>query len=515
MFNENTIEIIEQYTHDCIKDRKDAKRKNSNINGNDEHDFSMVSNNSEDIQATREDDDLGFWNNIVRNISDIKNKIKFNLIQIDNKFKLNDFRFIQIFDKTFNMKYNNNCDLIGEYIFNEIIWMSYRNNFDPVVYNKCFYTSDAGWGCMIRSGQMMLANAMYRIRSKSENNGHCMNDILMLFLDNPIKYKHIMHNNQFDYLKHLYNDNTEGINKKESALNIKSSLSNDEFEYVTKLSDYDEAGSLITPPFSIKNILISSIKFEKGAGDWFSDNEIIKILKELSDKYFPDDGPKILHFDEKMIYVDKIIEECFVKKVCNCKKYSKDKSDFIIDEDSEYIIINPSNNNVYNKSLHCDCFKNCFLFYNTYYEMKRSFIIFASMRLGLNKLEDVYYESVKEYFNIPNNIGIIGGKGTRALFFIGHCDKSLIFLDPHYVQESVKIIDKTNDIASSYRPIEFFHIESEKMTPCITIGFSCKNVNDFKETIKYIKEYQDKNQHSIIEIRDFHVRNPIISIYFN
>jgi cysteine protease ATG4 len=91
--------------------------------------------------------------------------------------------------------------------FESRIWLTYRHSFPPIhkssnpaaasnmslitklrsLANQGAFTSDTGWGCMIRSGQSLLANTVVMLRlgrewrrGQRENEHH---DILSLFAD--------------------------------------------------------------------------------------------------------------------------------------------------------------------------------------------------------------------------------------------------------------------------------------------------------------------------------------------
>jgi hypothetical protein len=575
--NEKNIDLFDMYVIESKKNKKSQKNKNLNINDitcnfnfeeitlqknkpicqtllespqsqfidKSSNEFSILSSNSSISENSAvhidsisnvsfhenksEDQDYGFWNNIKKNLNDIKNKLKFNLLQTDTKINFEDYDIIQIYENKFftsdyyntEIETSNDIEKLNKYVTKEIFWLSYRSNFQPIIFNKNAYTSDAGWGCMIRAGQMILAKALYEISKNIEHKNsklysvldsisdskNLFFNILLLFGENTLNYKHIHNLDFFSFFKNSYE---------------------------------------VTPPFSIRNILNCGIKINKGAGEWFSDIEIIKILQELNTKYSPIQNLKIIHFTDGIVNIDFILDKCFKIKKCNCKftriSYGYDKAkDFdyrirnkkelnqynfsknfpsniinsISDLENDYIVIESEEVNQKqiaskNKDPECKCFQNCIFYYDNYYEMTYSFILFISLRLGLNKLEECYYDSIIDFFDLKNNIGMIGGKGTRALYFIGHTENKLIFLDPHYVQESVDLFNTTgssdeksklniscsnssnHDVSvynnyKSYIPQDFMTVDLDKMTPSLTLGFCFSNcqASDFLSFIEH------------------------------
>ncbi|KAI5080400.1 hypothetical protein GOP47_0003583 [Adiantum capillus-veneris] len=75
-----------------------------------------------------------------------------------------------------------------EAVYHSCIWISYRKGFQAIMGTKL--TTDVGWGCMIRSGQMLLAQALIchylgRTWQRSDSTLRVYLEILQCFGDIP------------------------------------------------------------------------------------------------------------------------------------------------------------------------------------------------------------------------------------------------------------------------------------------------------------------------------------------
>ena len=46
-----------------------------------------------------------------------------------------------------------------------------------------------------------------------------------------------------------------------------------------------------------------------------------------------------------------------------------------------------------------------------------------------------YVPQLQEVLQWPQSAGIVGGRPSSSLYFVGHQGESVLFLDPHEVQE--------------------------------------------------------------------------------
>ena len=126
---------------------------------------------------------------------------------------------------------------------------------------------------------------------------------------------------------------------------------------------------------------------------------------------------------------------------------------------------------------------------------KNSLFIVVPLRLGLNKIEPEYLQSIRMIYQklCIHNVGIAGGRDFSALYFVGLSDSdNLIYLDPHFVMKSIPSSEFTNEDLMLQYSLQQYHckkmktLKLDQMCTSVAIGFYIRNESqflDFKEKI--------------------------------
>ncbi|KAF2100062.1 putative cysteine protease atg4 [Rhizodiscina lignyota] len=299
--------------------------------------------------------------------------------------------------------------------FESRIWMTYRSNFAPIprsqdpkanaamsfavrlrtLADKDGFTSDAGWGCMIRSGQAVLANAVFSVKLGREWRRGAKQDeerkLLSLFADDP------------------------------------------------------------SAPFSIHRFVeYGATACGKHPGEWFGPSAASRSIKALANGY-PDAGMKVyVTGDGSAVYED------------------------------SFMRIAKSENGQFTPTL-----------------------ILVGTRLGIDRVNPVYWEGLKASLQMPQSIGIAGGRPSSSHYFVGTQGSYLFYLDPHYTRPALPMHSSPSDysdedIASCHlRRLRRIHLD--EMDPSMLIAFLIRDENDWRAWRAGVAQVQGK---SIVHVTD-------------
>ena len=120
----------------------------------------------------------------MKNASDT---FKFNYLSRSLKTKYPENTKLQIYNNQFDLTDEKERDKFENFLKN-IIYFSYRKNYPNQKSYKTNenFNSDCGWGCMIRSSQMIFAKAIYEIiKYGGEDISHSLFDTICCFIEYP------------------------------------------------------------------------------------------------------------------------------------------------------------------------------------------------------------------------------------------------------------------------------------------------------------------------------------------
>ncbi|XP_051904762.1 cysteine protease atg4da-like isoform X1 [Hippocampus zosterae] len=344
------------------------------------------------------------------------------------KSNLNKSSPVMMFGKSYQLSHPGEKECF-HHSFAALLWLTYRRGFPQL--KGCSLTTDSGWGCLLRTGQMLLARGLLL---------HLMPQGL------TCSVSHHMFKDDMD-LPEIRPDaraacmqNSGGLRKSARKLSLGSLLDrcmeSTHRKVVSWFADHPSA------PFGIHQLVEFGKGLGKKAGDWYGPSIVAHILRKAAEASADLPNLAIYVAQDCTIYKDD------VKELCRRRLSGSSAASL---------------------------------------QPWRAVILLVPVRLGGQELNSAYITSVKKILTLEYCIGIIGGKPKRSLYFVGFQDDHLLYLDPHYCQPTV-------DITKGNFPLESFHCKYprkmpfSRMDPSCTIGFYAKGQKDFEMLCKVVDE---------------------------
>ncbi|TBU38471.1 peptidase family C54-domain-containing protein [Dichomitus squalens] len=222
------------------------------------------------------------------------------------------------------------------------------------------WTSDAGWGCMLRTGQSLLANALLHL--------------------------------------HLGRDWRRPPHPVYTA---------DYAMYVQIVTWFLDTPSPLCP-FSVHRMALVGKDLGKEVGQWFGPSTAAGAIKTLVHS-FPDAGLAVAVASDSTLY--------------------------------ESDVYAASRSSVYSTRRH------------GHPRMEwgdRAVLILIGIRLGIEGVNPLYYNTIKTLYTFPQSVGIAGGRPSSSYYFVGSQADNLFYLDPHHARPAIPLRPPPRDPSEVY-----------------------------------------------------------------
>ncbi|CAL9695562.1 unnamed protein product [Knipowitschia caucasica] len=329
------------------------------------------------------------------------------------------------------------------------VWLTYREEFPPLPGSSL--TSDCGWGCMLRAGQMMLAQAL--VLHLLGRDWMWSEALSLQPLDTETWTTSAAKRLVASFEASMQGSpgssqlNTPGKNPAQALGSAEEAdVHMKEMYHRTLVSWFGDSPS---SQLGIHTLVQLGLLMGKQAGDWYGPAIVAHILKKSVEDA-----------------TDPILARITAYVSQDCTVYSADVMDSHGapggGQDKSEATSLPHNEQSCNE--HPD---------------SRAVIILIPVRLGGEKTNPDCFNFVKNLLSLDYCLGIIGGKPKQACYIVGFQDDSLIYMDPHYCQSFV-------DVSSGDFPLQSFHCPSpkkmpfSKMDPSCTIGFYSRSLSEFE-----------------------------------
>jgi hypothetical protein len=398
-------------------------------------------------------------------------------------------------------------------LLSTIAWFSYTKNFDPISSgnNGSVITSDAGWGCMIRAGQMLLFTLLMRMFGDKNDINTDEASKLKYFLLKTYFREKITKNSSGSWIYGLI-----GSYKNQDVVNGKPPLiTSDQLEEepVPKRPERTQQDGNNPPEdetelpgsnceaskknkchensdhlgiFSLQNFASKANDlFQKPLGNWFRPTTFLLILKKIL-KTRPE-------FEDCAVH--NVVENVFYLKSLAHKALGRTPEELSGIETIQ------------------DCIQ---MLCST--PWKRKVVLSITTLLGMDQTEARYQPILARLMELSSFTGMLGGYQQSAYYFVGkRSDDEFYFLDPHYVKTSLDDFEDTSKLERHFFDKKFLEINYNKMCSSVSIVFFLSGCDAFHELATALQDLENRYKEDFFlayfldKVDDRDLANDIIS----
>ncbi|CAO3591338.1 unnamed protein product [Absidia cylindrospora] len=303
--------------------------------------------------------------------------------------------------------------------FTSRFWMTYRHNYPPI--RPSHYKTDIGWGCMLRSGQSLLANAL---------------------------------------MIHFLSRQWRRLDSSDSSWNTYTKIAH---WFLDELSP--------RAPFSIHRIALLGKQLGKNIGEWFGPSTISQVIQALVSD-FPEANMAVYVAMDGVVYRKDVHDVATGKKPRGDFGYLTTKTHVDSEREEARKIYNQSNSAGGDDNNGDISPSSVF----------KPTLILVTIRLGIDHLHPSYYPALKACFQLDYFVGIAGGRPNSSLYFMGLQDDELIYIDPHFSRpalETKNLVDYTEQDLATYHCTIPRKLPISQVDPSMMLGFYCRTQQDF------------------------------------
>lgn len=314
-----------------------------------------------------------------------------------------------------------------------LFWFSYRCDFPEIV--PYGIDTDAGWGCMIRAAQMLIGHTL-RIHYKSRH------------WKPPAGTDE---SRRDDFVKKLLTWFADFPSKEES---------------VYSLQNFVAAGTA---------------KYQVLPGEWWGPATACYAMRDLVDLH-SQSQPSLFRVhvsSEGTVYSDLVHELMTKDSKKRAEERKREREASLPSPLHPLDPTAPTDDDVKPENLEWDT----------------SLLLLIPVRLGLDKFNEEYTDSIARSFWLPQSVGILGGRPRSARwFYAAYADGSKVLgLDPHTIQSApkrncLKKVQLSDDYLGSVHTAYPDVYPILRLDTTLAIGFYCRTKKDFLSLEASLKE---------------------------